>query len=123
MIKEIAFIFYPVKNFERARKFYEELLDLKPEYKSDNGKLKYVEYDVGGTTFTIGVGTTLFKSSKEGPCVAFEVNDFDSMIKRLKDNNVKFINEPRETPICWNVMIADPDGSKIMIHKRKSIKS
>ena len=42
------------------------------------------------------------------------------MIKKLRNNDVKFINEPSETPICWNVMITDPDGSKIMIHKRKT---
>ena len=65
MVNEIAFIFYPVKDFEKARKFYEELLELKPEYISDNGKLKYVEYNVGGTTFTIGVGTTNLSIQKK----------------------------------------------------------
>ena len=52
MIKEVAFVAIAVSDKERARKFYQETLELKPGMTAMEGA--WVEYDLGATT--IGVG-------------------------------------------------------------------
>ena len=49
---EVAFVAIAVSDAERARKFYQETLELKPTTTAMEGA--WVEYDLG--TVTIGVG-------------------------------------------------------------------
>ena len=49
---EVAFVAIAVSDKERARKFYQETLELKPTVTQMDGA--WVEYDLGPTT--IGVG-------------------------------------------------------------------
>jgi len=116
----LAYTCYPVTNLKVARKFYEEVLGLKPTstwVKDDtNG---FVEYDIGTTTLAIGAGAENFKVGEGGGVVAIEVSDFDDTIKELKAKKCKFILETEETPVCFMALLADPDGNKLMIHHKK----
>ena len=38
---------------------------------------------------------------------------------KLKERGVKFDIEKMETPVCWMAQFRDPDGNKLVIHKRK----
>ena len=77
MIKEVAFVAIAVSDAERARKFYQETLELKPATTAMDGA--WVEYDLGTTT--IGVGChPAWKPSRDGTTVAFEVDDIDAAI-------------------------------------------
>src|SRR5882724_8294734 len=97
---EVAFIAIAVSDKERARKFYQEILELKPTSTQMDGG--WVEYDLGA--ITIGVGChPAWKPSRDGTTVAFEVDDM----------------EKTETPVCWMAQFRDPDGNKVVIHKRK----
>jgi predicted enzyme related to lactoylglutathione lyase len=49
-----------------------------------------------------------------------EVDDLDAEMSRLKARGAKIHLEIMDTPVCRFAMICDPDGNKIMIHKRKS---
>src|SRR5512144_1567561 len=72
MIKEVAFVAIAVSDKEKARKFYQETLELKPSRTQMDGA--WVEYDFGATT--IGVGChPAWKPSRDGTTVAFEVDD------------------------------------------------
>ena len=116
MINEIAFIAIAVSDKERARQFYQETLELKPGTTAMEGA--WVEYDLGGTT--IGVGChPAWQPSREGTSVAFEVEDFDGTIAKLKERGVIFDMDKTETPVCWMAQFRDPDGNKLLIHKRK----
>ena len=117
MIKEVAFIAIAVSDKERARKFYQETLELKPTRTQMGGA--WVEYDLGDTT--IGVGShPAWKPSRDGTTVAFEVDDFDKTYAKLKDRGIQFDIEKSETPVCWMAQFRDPDENKLVIHKRKS---
>jgi len=50
MLTGIAFYVYPVSDMARARRFYEEVLDLKVE---SNFGDEWIEYGIGGGTFAI----------------------------------------------------------------------
>jgi len=105
MIKEVAFVAIAVSDKERARKFYQETLELKPTTTAMEGA--WVEYDLG--TVTIGVGChPAWKPSR------------DASIAKLKESGVIFDMEKTETPVCWMAQFRDPDGNKLVVHKRKT---
>jgi predicted enzyme related to lactoylglutathione lyase len=113
---EVAFVAIAVSDKDRARKFYQETLELKPTRTQMDGA--WVEYDLGPTT--IGVGChPAWQPSRDGTTVAFEVGDFDDAYGKLKQRGVVFDMERTETPVCWMAQFRDPDGNKLVIHKRK----
>ncbi len=116
-IKEIGFVAIPVTDIPRAQKFYEEVLGLKVSDEMMSGK--WIEYSVGDDTLAIANVSDQWTPSDQGTGAAFEVEDFDEAIKRLKDRHVRFAAEPFETPCCHMAVIQDPDGNKLMIHKLK----
>lgn len=120
MIKEIAFVGYPTKNMKKAREFYEGILGLVPtnEFGPATDESQFIEYGVGGTIFVLG-SMEEWKPTKDGPSVAFEMENIDEAIKKLKENNVTFTMEVIDTPVCNMAMILDPDGNSVLIHKRK----
>jgi predicted enzyme related to lactoylglutathione lyase len=118
MIKEIAFTGSSVTDMKRARAFYEDILGLEPSEEMAGGK--WIEYGVGGGIFAITNIDPKWTPSSQGAAIAFEVDDIDSMIQQLKKSGAKFFLEKSETPVCWTAIVYDPDGNKVVIHKRKS---
>ena len=116
-IKAIGFVAIPVINIERARSFYEEVLGLRTSDEMMGGK--WIEYGVGDDTLAIANVSDSWTPSDQGTGAAFEVEDFDDAIKRLKDRHVRFAAEPFETPCCHMAVVQDPDGNKLIIHKLK----
>ena len=118
MITDLAFTGTPVTDMQRARAFYEGLLGLKPTLESAGGA--WVEYDLAAGTFGIGCYGEDWKPSPDGSAVAFEVDDLDAEVARLKAKGVPVNMEVMDTPMCRFAIISDPDNNKIMLHKRKS---
>ena len=116
MIKEIAFVAIAVSDHARARKFYEETLELKPGPTATEAA--WVEYEVGGTTLGVGCHPA-WQPSRDGTTVAFEVDDLDATIAKLTERGVTFDIPKMETPVCWMAQFRDPDGNKLVVHKRK----
>lgn len=116
-IEGIGFVGIPVTDLKRARAFYEDVLGLKISDEMMGGK--WIEYAVGEETLAIANISDTWKPSDQGAGPAFEVENFDDAIKRLKDRHVRFAAEPFETPCCHMAIIQDPDGNKLIIHKLK----
>src|SRR4026207_331496 len=112
MIKEVAFVAIAVSDKERARKFYQETLELKPTTTAMEGA--WVEYDLGPTTIGIGCHPA-WKPSRDGTTVAFEVEDIDAAIDKLKGRGVSFDIEKTETPVCWMAQFRHPDAHSLPI--------
>src|SRR5580692_4831006 len=120
-ITEIAFSCYPVTDMARARKFYEDVLGLKPTMTfGEAGAMQWTEYDIGSGTLALGAGAPDWNPRSDGCSVGLEVADFDAAVAHLRANQVKFKMEPFPTPVCHMALISDPDGNTICIHKRKS---
>ena len=117
---EIAFIVYPVTDLESAREFYEGILGLTETRFFGDENQGMIEYDIGPGTLAIGWGVSQFLPSPGGGCVALELDDFDGLVDRLRENGCTFVTEPIETPVCFMAVISDPDGNSMMIHKRKA---
>jgi len=116
-IKAIGFVAIPVTDIPSARSFYEEVLGLKVAEEMMRGK--WIEYYVGDDTLAIANVGKQWTPSDQGTGAAFEVENFDEAMKRLKDRHVHFAAEPFETPCCHMAVVQDPDGNKIIIHKLK----
>lgn len=120
-ITEIAYTVLPVTNLKKARLFYEEILGLKPTSVFEKDGMGFIEYDIAGGTLAIGAGAPLFKPGPEGGAIALEVDDFPAALAHLKKNSCRFLmeTESHETPVCHMAIFCDPDGNRLMIHKRK----
>ena len=116
-IKAIEFAGIPVTDLKRARAFYEDVLGLRTSDEMMGGK--WIQYAVGDDTLAVANVSDTWTPSDQGTGAAFEVDDFDDAIRRLKDRHVRFAAEPFETPCCHMAVIQDPDGNKLIIHKLK----
>ena len=115
-VNDVAFTAYAVTDLARSRKFYEDVLGLKPIAIREG--VPWVEYEIGPATLGIGVSEK-WKPSRDGASVALEVENFGEAIADLKQKGVEFEMGPLETPVCHMAVRRDPDGGKICIHKRK----
>ena len=48
-----------------------------------------------------------------------ETENFDDALAVVKTENIPIVMGPHEFPSCQMVVIADPDGNPITLHKRK----
>jgi len=120
-ITEIAFSSYPVTDIARARAFYEGTLGLKVTMEEDNTSSTgghWIEYDIGAGTLSIGKFPG-WEPSSQGCTVGLEVVDFPAAVAAVQAASVKVTMGPMETPVCHMLMIQDPDGNPLILHKRK----
>jgi catechol 2,3-dioxygenase-like lactoylglutathione lyase family enzyme len=118
-VNEIAFVAYPVKDKQKARDFYEGVLNLKLESSGDFPDGFWIEYEIGRGTLAL---SNFWKPAAEpamGPSVGLEVEDFEGTVAELKRRGVPFSTEPMETPVCHLAVVGDPDGNSLFIHRRK----
>lgn len=123
-ITELAFVGYPSTDMKRSKAFYEGVLGLKKSrgFGQHQGDDQWVEYDIGaGTLAVIAGGGAEWPPSPVGTAVALEVDDFKKSVDELRAAKVPFVFEPQESPICWMVVVRDPDGNRVVLHKRKNI--
>ena len=117
MVKELSFIAYYVRDVPRARKFYGEVLGLRPgEWFNDD----WIEFDLGNTAFALdGTGEELGITPGTSSGAAFEVDDIAAMRGRLVDAGAK-LSDVYEFPPCRASFASDPEGNRFTIHQRKA---
>jgi predicted enzyme related to lactoylglutathione lyase len=116
MIKAIGFVSYPVRDMKRAKKFYEEIFNLTPNPEFDPNNESWTEYIIGNGALSLGKMDG-WEPTGNGPAAAFEVENFDAVIARLKEHKVHFVMEPQKFPNCQMALIHDSEGNSITIHK------
>lgn len=120
-ITDIAFFAYAVSDMKKARSFYEGVLGLKPNSDYDgSGNPNWVEYDVGAGTLGIGCAPGMWDPSPKGASAALEVENFDEALAAVKAKNIPLVMGPHDFPSCQMVIVADPDGNRLTLHKRKA---
>lgn len=118
MFKKVAFTMYPVKDWKRAREFYEETLGLTAGSKAGNGV--WTEYDLpGGGCLALFATEELRPSAEAGGSVALEVEDLDALITELKGKGVQFKAELIHSPVCRMSICLDSEGNSIILHELK----
>jgi predicted enzyme related to lactoylglutathione lyase len=116
-IKEIAFVFHPVTDIARARKFYEDLLGLKTSLQVEFGPGQWwIEYDIAGQALAI---SNAMPDGKPQASLTLEVADLDASLKTVKAADATLAFDVMEFPPCRMFAIKDPDGNQIGLHQRK----
>ena len=116
-IKEFAFVFHPVTDVARARKFYEEFLGLKTGFQIEFAPGQWwIEYDVAGQALAI---SNAMPDGKPQASLTLEVTDLDGSLKMVKAAGVALAFDVMEFPPCRMFAIKDPDGNQIGLHQRK----
>jgi predicted enzyme related to lactoylglutathione lyase len=117
-LKKVAFTMYPVRDASRARAFYEEKLGLVRGSASGNGV--WTEYDLpGGGCLALFRTDDLAPGTNAGGSVAFEVEDLDGLIERLKGEGVVFKAPMVHSPVCRMSIVLDSEGNTIILHELK----
>ncbi len=115
MIQRIAFTMYPVKDLARARRFYEEDLGLALTRSFFDC---WYEYDLEGGCFAMTTNVEgVTPSAEAGGSLAFEVDDVDGCVERLRAKGIQVKREPFSTPVCRMAVIVDPEGNAVILHK------
>ena len=117
-VAEVAFVGYPVTDVARARAFYEGVLNLTLTRDYEHDGKHWLEYDIGTTTLAISDLAPQWKPSADGPSIALELEDFDAGVAAARKAGVPFVSEVVVTPACRFVVIQDPDGNSLTLHKR-----
>ena len=116
MFKKVAFTMYPVQEPERARAFYEQTLGLTRGSHSSNGV--WTEYDLpGGGCLALFATKDISPGTSAAGSVAFEVEDLDALIARLKGQGVTFKAEMIHSPVCRMSVALDSEGNAIILHQ------
>jgi catechol 2,3-dioxygenase-like lactoylglutathione lyase family enzyme len=120
MLKKVAFTMFPVKDTPRARAFYEGRLGLRVGGHSDNGV--WTEYDLpgGGCLALFNHPDPKSAAPPGGASIAFEVEDLDVLVARLKSEGVKFKADDVQSPVCRMAIVQDTEGNTIILHKLRT---
>jgi len=118
MLKQVAFTMFPVKDTRRARTFYEGTLGLAVGSHSNNGV--WTEYDLpkGGCLALFNNPDPKTAEAPGGASIAFEVDDLDNLVARLKSEGVKFMADDVHSPVCRMAILHDTEGNTVILHKR-----
>ncbi len=114
MITSLDFVAVPTRDPDRARSFYVDTLELRPD---DNAQY---EFWVGETCFALWqperLGQT-FVAQNNGH-IALHVDDVEASRKELEAKGIEFLGDTFDTGVCHMAFFKDPDGNDLMLHNR-----
>lgn len=116
LIKDVAFVLYPVTDVKASRRFYEDVLGLSV---GANWQNQWVEYDVGYGTLALTTADEKHRAGLRGAVIGLEVTDLDDVLEQLKAHDVPVVDGPHDSPTCHGCSILDPDQNEIILHQRK----
>lgn len=116
-VKGFAFVFHPITDVARARKFYEGLLGLKVALQIEvSPGTWWIEYDVAGQALAVSNA----RPGAPASSLTLEVANLDAALAEIRSAGVEIAFEMMEFPPCRLFGIKDPDGNQIGLHQRKA---
>ena len=114
LIQELDFIGIPSRDAARARRFYRDVLGMRPD--------EHAEYEqwAGDTCFVVWeperVGMEF--AAQTGNPLPLRVEDVHAAREELESKGVTFFGDTLDTGVCHMAIFADPDGNQLMLHRR-----
>ena len=116
-ISGVDFVMVPVNDFDAAKQFYGQVLEL--EQSKQYGERPGGEWETGTLTLQImdpaGFGMEPAKPI-ENP-IALHVDDYQGSKAKLEERGVEFIHE-LDSGVCWMGFFKDPTGNTYCLHHR-----
>ena len=116
-VERVDYIRVPVKDIEKAKHFYGEVLGLEqnPNSPADD----WIEYEAGNVTLAVMTPHTHEYEFAPLPpgTLALRVSDVAGAKSKLKAAGVQ-VNEMWDSGVCHGAGFSDPDGNRILLHRR-----
>ena len=117
MITGTDFLIIGSTDFERSKKFYDEVLGL--ERGKQWGNMPGQEYETGNLTIAVMQSDAFGMEFKPSPNpLEFRVDDFEAAKAELESKGVEFQGDPIDSGVCLQAFFTDPDGNVLGIHHR-----
>jgi catechol 2,3-dioxygenase-like lactoylglutathione lyase family enzyme len=113
-ITKVDTVGIPSQDAERARRFYLETLELRPDEHA-----RY-EFWAGDTCFAIWEPARFggeFRPQPNG-IVLLRVDDVEAARAELEAKGVEFEGETFDSGVCHMATFLDPDGNRLLLHRR-----
>ncbi len=115
-VERTDFVSVPVRDMERAKRFYRDTLGMQspdwdagfPEIESGNVSLYLVDPTAWGGAF----------SAHGAAHIALRVPDVDEARARLEQSGIEFEGETRDSGVCHMAFFRDSEGNALMLHRR-----
>ena len=116
-VERVDYIRVPVKDIEKAKRFYGETLGLRQNPNSPGDD--WIEYEVGNVTLAVMTPHTHDHEFAPLPpgTLALRVRDVADAKARLEAAGIQ-INEMWDSGVCHGAGFSDPDGNRILLHHR-----
>jgi glyoxylase I family protein len=116
-IERVDYIRVPVRDIEKAKHFYGEILGLEKNPNSPGDD--WIEYEAGNVT--LAVMTPESHDYEFAPLppgtIALRVPDVAEARAKLESVGVQ-VGEMWDSGVCHGAGVSDPDGNRILLHRR-----
>lgn len=115
--QRVDFVAIPVRDKDRAARFYGETLGLERDPKSNSN---WPEFTVGNVTLSIVVPEEIgwpYVNTPPGQ-IAIRVPDVAEARRRLEQAGVEFHGDTFDSGVCHMAFFKDQDGNGLMLHRR-----
>jgi predicted enzyme related to lactoylglutathione lyase len=116
-ISGVDFVMVPVTDWDRAKQFYGEVLEL--ELSKPYGSRPGGEFETGTLTLQV-MDTAGFGMAPAQPSanpIALHVDDFEGSKTKLEERGVEFVHD-LDSGVCNMAFFRDPDGNTFCLHHR-----
>ena len=112
--QRVDFLLVPVKDRERAERFYSDVLGLQ---RSPESGERWVEYETGNLTLAL-VPPEMF-GSEFSPLVALAIRvpDVEAAKARLQEAGVE-VADMFDSGVCFGAGFKDSEGNGLLLHHR-----
>jgi predicted enzyme related to lactoylglutathione lyase len=117
VIGGVDFVYVPTREFDRAVKFYGEVLEL--PLSARYGKMPGAEFETGNLTLAViqpdAFGVE-FHANRNA--IALHVDDVAAARSELESRGVTFTADTIDSGVCHMAFFEDEDGNALMLHHR-----
>ena len=114
-VETVDFVSVLTQDIPRAKRFYGETLGLPIETEGEND----LEFTLGQVTLDVFNPASAGQEFAPSPAgIAIRVPDVAAARAELEARGVQFDGEIVDTGVCHFAFFEDPDGNKLMLHRR-----
>jgi predicted enzyme related to lactoylglutathione lyase len=111
------FVTQPVRDYEKAAKFYGETLGLR--FSKRWGTMPAGEFETGSLTIALMEPEAFgMKSGPSASAIALHVEDVEAARADLERNGVEFKGATFDSGVCLQAVFGDLDGNLLILHNR-----
>ncbi len=113
----VDFIAVPVRDRDRAEKFYGETLGLE---RNPNSSERWVEYETENVTLALVDPTMIGREFEPLPfaAIAIRVDDVEVAKRKLEEAGVEVSGDVWDSGVCNGLMLTDSEGNGLLLHRR-----